>query len=136
MSQIVRGILGAGLVGAVAIAGSLGAAQLAMGRDIGEIRVTARDATVPQVSPGQKVNRTSKSDRAALPPMQPGQTVGVKLMGQSVLVRIPADHLGDAVRTTRDIRPNVPRKMVVACEPVVSVLTEVAKSLQPGRCVA
>jgi len=27
------------------------------------------------------------------------------------------------------------RKMTVACEPVVSVLTEVAKLLQPGRCV-
>jgi hypothetical protein len=27
------------------------------------------------------------------------------------------------------------RKLTVACEPVVSVLTEVAKQLQPGRCV-
>ena len=27
------------------------------------------------------------------------------------------------------------RKTAVACEPVVSVLTEVAKLLQPGRCV-
>jgi hypothetical protein len=27
------------------------------------------------------------------------------------------------------------RKNAVACEPVVSVLTEVAKLLQPGRCV-
>jgi hypothetical protein len=26
-------------------------------------------------------------------------------------------------------------KMTVACEPPVSVLTEVAKLLQPGRCV-
>jgi hypothetical protein len=28
-----------------------------------------------------------------------------------------------------------PSKMTVACEPPVSVLTEVAKLLQPGRCV-
>jgi hypothetical protein len=28
-----------------------------------------------------------------------------------------------------------PGKTAVACEPVVSVLTEVAKLLQPGRCV-
>jgi hypothetical protein len=27
------------------------------------------------------------------------------------------------------------RKLTVACEPVVSVLTEVAKQLEPGRCV-
>ncbi len=27
------------------------------------------------------------------------------------------------------------RKATVACEPMVSVLTEVAKQLQPGRCV-
>jgi hypothetical protein len=27
------------------------------------------------------------------------------------------------------------RKMMVACEPVVSVLTEVVRLLQPGRCV-
>jgi hypothetical protein len=27
------------------------------------------------------------------------------------------------------------QKTAVACEPVVSVLTEVAKLLQPGRCV-
>jgi hypothetical protein len=25
--------------------------------------------------------------------------------------------------------------MAVACEPVVSVLTEIARQLQPGRCV-
>jgi hypothetical protein len=28
-----------------------------------------------------------------------------------------------------------PGRTAVACEPVVSVLTEVAKLLQPGRCV-
>jgi hypothetical protein len=27
------------------------------------------------------------------------------------------------------------RKLAVACEPPVSVLTEIAKQLQPGRCV-
>ena len=26
-------------------------------------------------------------------------------------------------------------RRMVACEPVVSVLTEIAKTLQPGRCV-
>jgi hypothetical protein len=27
------------------------------------------------------------------------------------------------------------RKLAMACEPVVSVLTEVAKLLEPGRCI-
>jgi hypothetical protein len=45
------------------------------------------------------------------------------------------------VKETRN-RPPAPgltkpgdRKLRVACEPVVSTLTEVAKLLQPGRCV-
>jgi hypothetical protein len=52
------------------------------------------------------------------------------------VIRIPA------VKETRNLPPapillNKPgdRKLKVACEPVVSTLTEVAKLLQPGRCV-
>jgi hypothetical protein len=35
----------------------------------------------------------------------------------------------------RDTSFAKPGDRKVACEPVVSVLTEVAKQLQPGRCV-
>jgi len=53
----------------------------------------------------------------------------------SVAVRIPVmqgDH--DATPTPR-LTTSAPKKPTVACEPVVSVLTAVAKQLQPGRCV-
>ena len=54
----------------------------------------------------------------------------------SVLVRIPR------LQQARKSAPSAPRliqseerKAKVACEPMVSVLTEIAKRLQPGRCV-
>jgi hypothetical protein len=76
-----------------------------------------------------------KADRASIPgQIQPGQTVGVNLIGQSVLVRIPAERIGEAVRGRETVKPAVQRRMV-ACEPVVSVLTDVAKRLEPGRCI-
>ncbi len=42
-----------------------------------------------------------------------------------------ADTPGSDVARTR----MAPRKVPVACEPMVSTLTEVARLLQPGRCV-
>jgi hypothetical protein len=131
MSQIVRGILGA-----VAIAGTLGAAQLAVGEDLGALHRVALQQT-STVALGQDVNRAGKADRAPFAQQfQPGQTVGVNLIGQSVLVRIPQEQVGDAIRSRTLVKPVSPRKAIVACEPVVSVLTEVAKQLAPGRCVA
>jgi hypothetical protein len=55
------------------------------------------------------------------------------LADTSVLLRIPSEQ----VRTTKPPMPpqNRSRKPTLACEPVVSVLTEVARLLQPGRCV-
>jgi len=47
----------------------------------------------------------------------------------SVLVSVPVAHVA------RDTSFAKPGDRKVACEPVVSVLTEVAKQLQPGRCV-
>jgi hypothetical protein len=66
------------------------------------------------------------------------RTIALRLDGlsdTSVLIRIPvaqADRTGSSMRS-----PVTPGKgaAVVACEPVVSVLTAVAKQLQPGRCV-
>ncbi len=61
------------------------------------------------------------------------------LTDTSILVRVPvakeARNLPPAPVATKpgERKPN--RKMAVACEPTVSVLTEVAKLLQPGRCV-
>ncbi|NEW95900.1 hypothetical protein [Rhodopseudomonas sp. BR0G17] len=128
MSQIVRGILGA-----IAITGTLGAAQLAVGEDLGHAGLM-QQASVAAPAP-QDVNRSGKADRAGISgDVQPGQTFAVTLIGQSVLVRIPKEQADGAPAATT--KPAMAPKRIVACEPVVSVLTEVAKQLQPGRCVA
>lgn len=131
MSQISKGIF-------VVIAASLsiGAAQFASGRDLGEVRQG------PTGSSEATVNRTAKADRVAVATEAVAQTrtVSVSLDGlsaTSVLIRVPvakeARNIPAAPAVTR--LPASPDKRTVACEPVVSVLTEVAKLLQPGRCV-
>jgi hypothetical protein len=139
MSQIRKGIFAS-----LAIALTLGAAQFASGHDLmgGKIRVAA--------APETGVNRAAKSDRAAVPAL-PGQsdTIALRfdsLVDTSVLVRVPVakeaskEASNEARREMRNSPPPVvtkpaARKMAVACEPPVSVLTDVAKLLQPGRCV-
>jgi len=127
MSQILNAIL-AGL----AIATTLGAVQFASGHDL-----TGRRQLVA-TAPGTDVNRTAKADRAAVR-IAPGQAETIALQhggatDTSVLVRVPV--VRDEARN-RPVAPPKPgaSKATVACEPPVSVLTEVAKLLQPGRCV-
>jgi hypothetical protein len=125
MSQIVRGIFGA-----AAVALTLGAAQLASGGDLTQIGLQSGQSL------GQDINRESKSDRAVVArQVEQGQTVSVKLVGQTILVRIPSEQLGEARRPPSLLKAPGARKTVFACEPVVSVLTELARQLQPGRCV-
>jgi hypothetical protein len=131
MSQILKGILGA-----LAISVTFGAVQLASGRDLiaGQKLIGA--------APETGVNRAAKADRGALVPASAKtETISFKLDSldeTSVVIRIPV------TRNEARSRPTAPpaltkseqqRKPTVACEPVVSVLTEVAKRLQPGRCV-
>jgi hypothetical protein len=66
------------------------------------------------------------------------RTISMKLNDlseTSVLVRVP---VAQAVRPSSFV-PSWTKsgndKRAVACEPVVSVLTDVAKQLEPGRCV-
>src|ERR1700732_673794 len=127
MPQLSRGILSAS-----AVALTLGAVQFASGRDLpGPQQTTAPETTI---------NRTAKADRAArvAAPNIPTQTISLRLDGLSAtsfLVRVPP--LAQEARSNSPV-PAVTRsggrKPAVACEPVVSVLTEVAKQLQPGRC--
>ena len=126
MTQLSRGILAA-----AAISLSLGA--VAWGHD----RVTGPQAAVG--APETAINRIAKTDRAAtLPAPVQTRTIALRLEAladTSVLVRIP---VATAVRNAPSapmINKSGVRKLAVACEPVVSVLTEVAKLLQPGRCV-
>ena|SRR5438552_10434885 len=131
MSQIHKGIFCA-----FAVAVSFGAIQLAFGHDLMGGKPGA------QAAPGTGINRAAKADRAPVPPL-PGQTQTIAfrpegLADSSVLVRVPLAK--EARNDTRDrpppsvTKPGM-RKTTVACEPVVSVLTEVAKLLEPGRCV-
>ena len=129
MSQISRGILGA-----IAISLGLGVASFAAGHDLVGNPVDVAG------TPASDINRAAKADRAAGLKTQvvPMRTISLRvdgLSGTSVLIRIPvaaADRTGSSPRSRA-----VPAKggTAVACEPVVSVLTEVAKQLQPGRCV-
>jgi hypothetical protein len=132
MSQISKAIFGA-----LAISVACGAVQLAFGHDLTGTQVTASAA------PETGINRAAKADRDAVKPASAQtQTVTLRVNGMpdtSVLVRVPAAK--ESIKEEARNRP-VPsmmksgdRKTAVACEPVVSVLTEVAKLLQPGRCV-
>jgi hypothetical protein len=124
MSQLSRGIFAA-----CAVALTLGAAQFALGRDL------TGGVQDPQAAPQALVNRTAKADRAPVPRSDmPTQTISLQLSGvsdTSVLVRIPVAQAANAPSLFKSGNG----KMAVACEPAVSVLTEIAKQLAPGRCV-
>jgi hypothetical protein len=139
MSQIHKVFLGA-----VAIAATLGAVQLASGHDLADRWQAVAD--VPSHSsnyaPSHNVNRAVKADRLAelKPAAVPTRTVSMRLndlADTSVLLRVPA------VIETGNAKPpvllqnqkKVRNRPTIACEPMVSSLTEVAKLLQPGRCV-
>ena len=128
-----------GILGAIALSLSVGAAQLALGRDdLSQVQ--------PQVQPGQSsldgeisVNRGAKADRAMKAPVShvETRTVVLQLTGFSDSIlpcsRAHRQRRRQASSAFRDQAGN-PRLMV-ACEPVVSMLVDEARQLQPGRCV-
>jgi len=132
MSQIHKGIFGA-----LAISVMFGAVQLAFAHDLIGGKIAAR--AVPETG----VNRAAKADRATVPASAgQSQTISLRpngLADTSVLVRVPVAREARNEARDRPAPSSVPksgtRKTAVACEPVVSVLTEVAKLLEPGRCV-
>jgi hypothetical protein len=141
-----------GILGAIALALTFGAIQLASGRDLGQAGSLAKlsvaqlgplsfaSAPAPaQLSPSAAVNRTGKTDRVARVPVSAkrSQTISLRLNGlpdTSVLIRMPAHEARDSGPHVPLVKPTA-RKLMEACEPSVSVLTEVAKHLEPGRCV-
>jgi hypothetical protein len=129
-------------LGAVAIAATLGAVQLAFGHDLAD-RWQAVAATPGQADKlDHAVNRSGKADRLGdlKQAAAPTRTVSMRLndlANTSVLLRVPA-----VIEAGNAKRPMLPpslkhgrNKPTIACEPMVSSLTEVAKLLQPGRCV-
>jgi hypothetical protein len=141
MSQLATGIFGA-----IAISLSFGAVQFAAGRDLSG---TSGTQDLPPTS--EAVNRAAKADRAdgAVGPAALTRTIALRLdalADTSILIRVPAAKETGKETAIKEIGkearngPSAPlltksadRK--IACEPVVSVLTEVAKRLQPGRCI-
>src|SRR6266571_5092386 len=132
MSQLSRGIFGA-----VAVSLTFGAA-LAAGRDLAEIQKPAGNSQV--VNTSEAINRAAKADRAdgAVASAAPTRTISLRqdvLTDTSVLIRLPVmQEARNNVPAPAVVKPQA-RKATVACEPPVSVLTEVAKRLEPGRCI-
>ena len=127
MSQVSKAVLGA-----IALTLTLGAVQFASGQDL----VNRWQAITEQPSP--IVRHSGKADRLAdLKPFSaPTKTDSLRLndlADTSVLLRLPSAQ----ARTTKPpmLLRNQSRKPTLACEPVVSALTEVARLLEPGRCV-
>ena len=138
MSQISKAIFGA-----FAVTLALGAVQFASGHDLADRWQAVASA------PESIINRSGKTDRAAgvAGSAAPTRTISLRLdslSDTSILIRVPvARETEKKPETEARNGPAAPslfksgdrRKMTVACEPMVSVLTEVAKQLQPGRCV-
>ncbi|MEH2491001.1 hypothetical protein [Bradyrhizobium sp. AZCC 2230] len=142
MPQIQKVFLGAVAIAATLGAVQVGAVQLASGHDLADRWEAMAD------QPGQtsgrdvathNVNRAGKSDRLAepKPAAAPTRTVSMRLndlADTSVLLRVPAViETGNAKPAPTLLKSG--RRPTIACEPMVSSLTEVAKLLQPGRCV-
>jgi hypothetical protein len=128
MLQIFKAILAA-----LAVTATFGAVQLASGHDLAGRRQVAAAA------PTADVNRAGKADRSALRAAQSQtETITIRSVGlddTSVVVRVPVAQEAVRNRPPPPAAKPGPSKNAIACEPPVSVLTEVAKLLQPGRCV-
>jgi hypothetical protein len=124
----------AGILGAIAVSLTFGAVQFASGSDLHGVRPQ------PAQAPEATINRDAKTDRADLAATAPKtRTISVRVDGlsdTSILVRVPvAEATRKETRNVPIAKESVTNRRTVACEPVVSVLTEVAKQLQPGRCI-
>lgn len=122
-----------GILAALAVSVGCGAVQLASGHDLTIGLATSGDHAAPVV------NRAAKADREAIlvEATVATRTISIhvdKVPDTSVLVRIPLSHEARTTPPAVFFKSNE-SKLAVACEPSVSVLTEIAKRLQPGRCV-
>ena len=128
---------------ALAAAATVGAVQIAAGEAASTANLADRFQALSDPQGAAGINHAAKTDRE--PKMlgaNEGRTVLLRvesLADTSVLVRIPVQKEARNLPPTPApaVKPasEKAKKMTVACEPVVSVLTEVAKLLQPGKCV-
>lgn len=134
------------LMGATALLMTAGAVQLASGHDLRGVVAAVATPAVSEAPVTDTVNRAGKADRAAMvnQPHVAMQTFAIQpssLTDTSVLVRVPVSVPGKEANDVIAPRaiPSLtksPVKPTIACEPSVSVLTDVAKELAPGRCLS
>lgn len=129
MSHMFSGLLGASLV-----ALTFGFGQMAIGGDLASGVQTASAAHAIQNS---EINRGAKGDRVVASTGARGTPAVVIQVEGLAHTSIAIKPVASAKKEARDnvaVR-TATSKRAVACEPVVSVLTEVARHLDPGRCV-
>jgi hypothetical protein len=138
-------IMRKGIWSAIAVSATFGAMQFASGHDLTSgLRGFSAGPEQGEQGVNQGVNRASKADRqgglehglSAL--SAPTRTISFKvdrLADTSVLVRIPLPQEADSAAPPTVLIKSEDQKAKLACEPMVSVLTDIAKRLPPGRCV-
>ena len=130
-------LLSRGTFGAAAVSLAFGAGAWAS-----DLAGTREPAAVAEAT----INRAAKADRVTVPngPVTAGAAAPMRtillrldaLSDTSIVIRMPAaKEARNGPPAPSMIKRSPDRKAAVACEPPVSVLTEVAKQLQPGRCV-
>lgn len=147
--------MASGILGVVAGSLALGAVHLevAAGNDLlgpmqrGDARLMETLAAPQLATVTPNVNRSLKGDRTSASQPAEGITISFRVQGvddTTIMMRVP---VGDASDLRKDTgKPSVKPSTIgngssgivkrqIACEPVVSVLTQVSKQLQPGRCV-
>lgn len=134
--------IASGMLGALAATLALGAAHLenVAGNDLlGPKHLVSATPSAAIQDSAVNVNRTAKADRAGAPGQADFVTLSFRLNGlpdTSVMMRMPAAQMSTPPSPPAASAPNnVTTRRTVACEPAVSVLTTVAKQLQPVRCI-
>jgi hypothetical protein len=128
-----------GILGLIAVSATFGAVQLAFGHDLAS-GLRSFSAVPAEAVNRAAVNRAVKGDRAVglAATLAPTQTISIhvdRLNDTSVLVRIPRAADAGKPSAAPTLIKSQDQKAAVACDSTVSVLTDVAKRLQPGRCV-
>jgi hypothetical protein len=142
------------VLGLVSGAAMFGAIQYASGNDLRGTLVSSDIAASVNTVVDSPVNRAGKSDRAATaaPQNEASQTLSFRVHGlsdTSILLKLAATPVAPIKAVTAKTETaktetakarsisvtDKPQRAAVACEPPVSVLTEVARMMQPGRCV-
>ncbi|RTL53591.1 MAG: hypothetical protein EKK40_03275 [Bradyrhizobiaceae bacterium] len=144
--------ISSGVLGAAAAALAFGAVHLevAAGNDLlGPRNLVSSEQSFQDASSrayddtAASVNRAAKADRESAPAAEhAGVTMSFRLANvpaTSIVTRVQAPAAsGSALRIDNPQAKNIPPhsgSRIVACEPSVSVLTPVARQLQPSRCV-